>query len=571
MKRIYFIICFLAMGNFAFSQNPLTIPPVLTGTNFDLNIQNGTVQFFDGVNTPTFGINGNILGPTIIVNKWDWVTLNVTNNLTGTGNSTTMHWHGLHVPAMDDGGPHQVIEQGATWSPEFQILNNASTFWYHPHGLGKTDLHVAKGLAGFFIIKDSAEADLNIPRTYGVDDFPMVIQTKAFDILNQIAIATNDDSLVCVNATADPFLDVPAQVVRLRLLNGASMRVFNVGFTNDKQFSLIATDGGLLNNSIPLTRLMLGPAERGEILIDLQGMEGQTIYLMSYSSEMPNGIYGASTVIGMMGGEITDYDLNPLNGADFQILQLNVVGQTADPILSIPDALVENFPLTTYDKTRNFNLMPDEMMDPEGQVMGPFNINGAHFDMEVINETVYINDVEKWRIQNNTGIAHPFHIHDIQFNIDNINGGPVPPQLQGLKDVVLVMPMSYVDVIAKFEDFADDEVPYMYHCHMLHHEDDGMMGSFVVVDTNKTGVNTLIANRFIFFPNPANDLLNILLEDKSALAKITILNALGDPVNLSFNDFIGETTINIATLPKGVYLLKINQDDKMLTKYFIKI
>ena len=128
-----------------------------------------------------------------------------------------------------------------------------------------------------------------------------------------------------VNATVDPFLNAPAQVVRLRLLNGSSMRVYNFGFTNDKEFNLIGTDGGLLNNSLPMNRLLLAPGERGEILLDLQGMEGQTIYLMSNSSEMVNGIYGAATVTGMMGGEIPDYNLNPLNGADFEILQINVV------------------------------------------------------------------------------------------------------------------------------------------------------------------------------------------------------------------------------------------------------
>ena len=145
MKKSLLII--LLSGGFLVckSQNPLLIPPVLSGTNFDLSVQNGMTQFFPGINTPTYGINGNILGPTLIVNKWDSITINVTNNLTGTGNSTTMHWHGLHVPAHADGGPHQIIEQGTTWSPQFQILNNASTFWYHPHGEGKTDLQVSRG------------------------------------------------------------------------------------------------------------------------------------------------------------------------------------------------------------------------------------------------------------------------------------------------------------------------------------------------------------------------------------------------------------------------------------------
>ena len=370
MKKSLLII--LLSGGFLVckSQNPLLIPPVLSGTNFDLSVQNGMTQFFPGINTPTYGINGNILGPTLIVNKWDSITINVTNNLTGTGNSTTMHWHGLHVPAHADGGPHQIIEQGTTWSPQFQILNNASTFWYHPHGEGKTDLQVSRGLAGFIIVKDSAEAELGLPRTYGVDDFPLVVQSKAFDVLNQIAISTEEDTLICVNGTVDPYLDAPAQIIRLRLLNGSSMRVYNFGLSNDQEFVLIGTDGGLLNDPIPLSRILLGPGERAEILVDLQTLAGQTIYLKSFSSEIENGIYGAATVTGMMGGEIPNYDLNPLNGADFDILQINVVEQNADPISTIPSILIVNTPYTDYDNSRVFNLQPDEMMDPEGQVMG---------------------------------------------------------------------------------------------------------------------------------------------------------------------------------------------------------
>ncbi len=164
MKNAFLVLSFL-ICQVAFAQNPLFIPAVISGTTFNLSIQNGTTQFFPSVNTPTYGINGPLLSPTLIMNKWDWVTLNVTNNLTGNGNSTTMHWHGLHVPPMDDGGPHQLIPQNTTWNPSFQVLNTAGTFWYHPHGEGKTDLHVSKGLAGMIIIKDSVEAALTLPRT----------------------------------------------------------------------------------------------------------------------------------------------------------------------------------------------------------------------------------------------------------------------------------------------------------------------------------------------------------------------------------------------------------------------
>ncbi|MFN0274866.1 MAG: multicopper oxidase domain-containing protein [Chitinophagales bacterium] len=569
MKRGFFILTLL-ITNKLFCQNPLFIPPVLSGTEFDLQVQNGTVEFFPGVTTPTYGINGNILAPTLIMNKWDWVTLNVTNNLTGSGNSTTMHWHGFHLPAMADGGPHQIIEQGTTWSPSFQVLNNASTYWYHPHGDGKTDLQVARGLAGIIIVRDSMEAELNLPRTYGTDDFPIIIQTKAFDILYQIAIATEEDTFVCVNATPKAFLEAPAQVIRYRILNGSSMRVFNLGFTDDKTFFLIGTDGGLLNAPVALSRLLLAPGERAEILVDMQGLESETVYLKSFNSELLNGFYGAATVTGMMGGEIAGYELNPLNGYDFDILQLNIVEQTTDAVLDIPSTLIENYPFTEYDAFREFILQPDDMMDADAHVMGPFNINGDKFSMDVINETVYINTKEKWRVSNNTGIAHPFHIHDVQFTIDNINGDVAPLHLQGNKDVVLIPPMEYAEVIMEFKDFADHEIPYMYHCHMLHHEDDGMMGSFTVIDTS-LNIDDENINPFNVYPNPVLNTCTIQIPDEIHVYGMVLLNTLGEKIENLSDKGDNSYTIKMNHLDSGPYVLQILTEEKMLSKVIMKL
>lgn len=513
MKRNILSTAMIFSLKMLIAQNPLAIPPSLSGTTLNLSIQNGVTQFYPGINTVTYGINGALLAPTLIVNKWDWVQMNVSNDLTGTDNSTTIHWHGLHVPAMDDGGPHQVINQGSMWSPQFQILNSAGTFWYHPHGDKKTDLHVSKGIAGMIIVKDSIEAAINLPRRYGIDDFPIIVQSKAFDASHQIAIGTAEDTAICVNGTIHPYLNAPAQVVRLRLLNGSSMRSYNFGFTGNKSFKLIATDGGLIDNAITLNRILLSPGERAEIILDLQGMNGQTIYLNSFSSEMPNGIYGAATVSGMMGNTIPGYNLNPLNGTDFRILQLNVLTATENPVTTTPTALTTNVPWSGYTVSRTFNLRPDFMMT--GHVAGPFNINGSKFDINLINVTTYLNNIEKWRISNNTGIAHPFHIHDMHFYLLNVNGGAVPAYEKGKKDVVLVLPGQYVEFITKFEDFSDEHVPYMYHCHLLPHEDDGMMGSFRVVDPT-TAVNEIDSTKYGFYiyPNPVNDLLNVQFKTK---------------------------------------------------------
>ncbi|HNV97923.1 MAG TPA: multicopper oxidase domain-containing protein [Chitinophagales bacterium] len=554
MKQILFVLL-LINAAFVFSQNPLLIPPVLYGPEFNLNVQNGTVEFIPGIVTPTYGINGDILGPTLMVNEGDVITVNVTNNLTGTGNSTTMHWHGFHLSAEDDGGPHQIIEQGATWSPSWEVMNDAATLWYHPHGDGKTDLQVARGLAGFFIVRDMEETLLDLPRSYGIDDIPLAIQTKAFDVLNQIAIATEMDTLPMVNATVDPYIELPAQVIRLRLLNGASMRTFYIGFTNDMPFYVIAGDGGLLSEPVEHTRLILPPGERYEILIDLSGMEGQSLMMRSFASEFPDGIYGAANPSGMGMGTIMGYDANPLNGADFDLLQITVGAPTASPVTAIPASLIAPKTIPAYTNTRYFTLEP-ETMGMDNMVMGPFVINGVSFNMDVINEVVPINTIEKWRITNNTHISHPFHIHEGQFLIDNINGMAPDAVDAAFQDVVFIPPGQFAEVIKTFEDFADDMVPYMYHCHMLHHEDDGMMGSFTVVAQDAV-VDPELANCQIY-PNPAASGASLILSSTVPMDAWRLYNTLGEMISTAQVTGSTATQIRLPELPAGAYYIAVS-------------
>lgn len=572
MKRNIFIIVGIILSKIIIAQNQLAIPTTLTGTVFNLNVQNGITQFYQGINTNTYGINGSLLGPTLIINKGDLVTLNVTNNLTGNGNSTTMHWHGLHVPAMDDGGPHQVIMQGTTWSPKFKMLNNAGTFWYHPHGLGKTDLHVVKGLAGMIIVKDSAESLLNLPRTYGIDDIPIVIQTKAFDLLNQVAIASNMDTALFVNGTYNPYLNVPSQVVRFRVLNGSSSRSYNLGLSNNQKFYQIATDGGLLDSTLMLTRLVLSPGERAEILVDFTGKINEKIHLKSFASELPIGIYGADSV-GDLDNILHDYDDNILNGSDFNILQFNITNANSKPITTIINNLVPYKPFKIVDATKfrtfvfdTFRLLP---IDAPNRTDGPFGINNATFDIDVVNETIHLNTTEVWTLKNKTLLAHPFHIHDVQFNVIEKNGKAPIPSERGWKDVILVMPNDSVKFITKFETFADKITPYMYHCHILHHEDDGMMGSFVVIDTTtSTGITDInFENYFSIFPNPTTGLLNINQKDHNKFS-VTLFNSTGKIIEETQN--VQKLQLNIENYPTGIYFIQIFTDNNLITKKIIK-
>jgi bilirubin oxidase len=484
------------------AQNKLQIPDTLSGTKFNLTIQKGSVSFYPGFTTNTLGVNGNILGPTLILRKGDNVSMNVTNSLIDT---TTIHWHCMHVAPQNDGGPHTVILPGTTWQPQFTVMDNAATYWYHPHLHNKTAEHVTKGVDGFIIVRDNQEATLKLPRKYGVDDFPIVVQSRAFDASKQFIVRSELDSVILVNGTKNPFLQVPAQIVRLRLLNGSTERTYNFGFKGNKSFYQIGGDGGLLNSSVLLTRLRLAPGERAEILVDFGSMQGQSTYLMSYASELASGIIGASSV--GMGGGLPDYSNNKLNGADFNILRIDVIAPTANAVTSVPSSLIINNPFSasSANVTRVLTFTSNGGMM---SAVGPFVINGTPFSMDKINYNIPLNNTEIWELRNQTLIAHPFHIHDVQFYLLDRNGNHVPSNERGRKDVVLVEPMETVRFITKFEDFSNATLPYMYHCHLLTHEDDGMMGQFLV--TNPTDIkedNSSLPNSFSLeqnYPNPFN-------------------------------------------------------------------
>ncbi len=458
--------------------NPLYIPPVLSGTTVNLTLQNATRVFYTGFNTQTMEYNGGKLGPTLVLQKGDSVTLNVTNSLTG-GAQTSAHWHGLHVAPQDDGGPHTPIASGATWSPHFKVFDRAASYWYHPHLHGSTDEQATKGAAGLLIVKDSAEAALNLPRTYGVDDFPIAVQAKAFDATKQFVLNSALDSVILVNGTKNPTLAIPAQVVRLRLLNGSSERTYLFGFQGNKTFYQIATDGGLRTAPLALTRLRLAPGERAEIIVNFTGQQGQTSALMSFASELPNGIWGAASVGGGMGGGIPNYSNNALNGANFTVLPLTIASATANPVTTVPASLVTvtgyNASNSVVSRTFTFTAQGGMM-----NVNGPFLINGATYNMNTMNHTSITPDQETWTLTNNTGIAHPFHVHGAQFWVTSVGGATPPAEQQGWKDVVLVPNNSSAVFLVKWERFSHPTIPYMYHCHLLNHEDDGMMGQFLV-------------------------------------------------------------------------------------------
>lgn len=538
--------------------NPLAIPAALSGTNFNLTVADSSHNFFGAFNTPTNAVNGSYLGPTLIVNKNDSVNIAVVNNLTQT---TTMHWHGMHVPAEMDGGPHTVIPAASTWNVGFKIRNEASTCWYHPHLHMNTGTQVYMGVAGMIIVKDTVESQLNLPRTYGVDDVPVVLQDRTFNTNGDFIIDGLADSMV-VNGTMHPYLDAPAQVVRMRVLNGSNVRSYNLGFSDNRTFYVIASDGGLLSQPVPVTRLKIASGERFEILLDLTNDLGNNFVMMSYASAFSTVEPGGG---GMANGA------SVLNAVDFGIMQINVVAPTANPVTAIPSSLITVTPWNVA----NVNTIRYKTLDGNGMfaTMANFTINLLEFDMMVINDTIPLNNLEMWQFTNTSNIAHPIHIHDIEFYILSRNGNQPPAHEQGLKDVFYIMPNEVVQVIMKFEDFTNDSVPYMYHCHNLVHEDNGMMAQFIVTDS-MTGVEDVTTNSFSFYPNPTASIvqLNFDIHTKESYT-IELFDASGRVIETNIirpveNGFTYK--IDLSAHAAGIYFLKVSGDNTSNTLKIVK-
>jgi FtsP/CotA-like multicopper oxidase with cupredoxin domain len=478
-------------GRFA---NPVRIPPLLEGTvgpegkTYDLSVAAGKSQFLRSVSTPTMGINGPYLGPTIRCRAGDRTTFRVNNGLT---EPTTLHWHGLHIPARHDGGPHQVVQPGAVWEPSFEIKQKASLCWYHAHLVGRTGEQVLRGLAGLFLIEDEESGALRLPSEYGVDDIPLIIQDRRFNRDGSFSYlsAMHDvmmgykGNVILVNGTVDPHLTLRRQRTRLRILNASNSRIYTLGRDDGKDLVIIASDGSLLERPVRQRRVRMGPGERIELLVDARA--GENFRLMSYPDRVAGGGMGPGMMMGGMAG----------NTETFAIIELRA-GTLEASDTALPERLIE-VPVWTEARavrTRSFSLDMGMMgmgmgmgggmgmgRGGRGGMSGTMGINGRSMSMARIDVRVPLGSIEVWEIENTTPLVHTFHVHDVQFRVLDRDGEPPLPHERGLKDTVLVDPGSAVRVIAEFADFADPNHPYMYHCHILEHEDAGMMGQFVVI------------------------------------------------------------------------------------------
>lgn len=432
-------------------NNPLKIPELAEPTiaedgtkHFDLTMAAGQTEFLPGKMTNTWGINGSYLGPTIRVANGDKVSFDVNNEL---GEESTMHWHGMMLPPEMDGGPHQIIDDGGTWSPHWTIGQPATTNWYHPHLHGKTAPHVYRGLSGLFIIEDEDSAKL--PSEYGVDDIPLIVQDKIFTEDGQLS--EDDEGIhglmgdeILINGTHDPYLEVTTEKVRFRLLNGSNTRAYNFGFTDGRSFEIVGNDAGLLNEPIFLDTFMLSPGERAEIVVSFE--PGDETILRSFDGN-----------VGISGGE-------------FDLLKL-----VAD------SELTESDPLPTELSSVPPIEVPEDPVIRQFTLTGDNDINGKKMAMSRIDEVVAAGTTEIWEITN-IGPEHNFHVHTSAFRVLTVNDEPPKDYESGRKDTVFVPSGSTVKIVIEFADYTDLQYPLMYHCHLLKHEDSGMMGQFLLVE-----------------------------------------------------------------------------------------
>ncbi|MGH1564850.1 multicopper oxidase family protein [Mumia sp. DW29H23] len=458
------------VGKIAFDR-PLAIPPLAPsrveadGTRvFSLRMQEGEADLGGPQPTPTWGFDGAYLGPTLRATRGEKVRVEVTNTL---AEASTVHWHGMHLPPEMDGGPHQPIAPGDTWSPHWTIDQPAATLWYHPHPHGATAAHVRRGLAGMVVLDDavgagSADDAGALPRRYGVDDVPVIVQDVRFEddgrikeggsLLSSVGLLGDR---VLVNGTPGPYHEVTAQRTRYRLLNASSARTYTFAFSDRRAFALVGTDGGLVERPVALDEIVLTPGERAEIVVTMEPGERTVLR----SDPLPERLGDRNR----FAGDADSLDVLELRAAD-RLTPSPPLPQRLAPAPDVdPDDAV---------RTRTFRVSGND-------------INGRAMDMTRIDAQVESGSTEIWEVSSGDGGTHNFHVHDVQFRVLEVGEQTPPEDQRGWKDTVAVRAGAPVRLAVRFDlpvgAGTADDVPYMFHCHLLRHEDAGAMGQFVVV------------------------------------------------------------------------------------------
>lgn len=513
---------------FAADRPALPIPDLLTAdasNRMQLVVQAGQSSFA-GKTATTRGYNGNLLGPAVKLSKGQSVTVDIHNQL---AEETTLHWHGLEIPGEVDGGPQGIIPAGGKRSVTFTPDQRAATCWFHPHQHGKTGRQVAMGLAGLVLIEDEEIRKLMLPKQWGIDDVPVIIQDKQFSADGQVdyqldimtaAVGWFGDTLL-TNGAIYPQHAAPRGWLRLRLLNGCNARSLNIAASDNRPLYVIASDGGLLAEPVKVTELPMLMGERFEVLVDVSDGKAFDLVTLPVSQmgmaiapfDKPHPVMRVQPLLITASGTLPDSltsmpSLPSLEGLTVRKLQLSM-----DPMLDMMgmQMLMKKYGAQAmagmdhgkmmghmnndnmgHGNMNHGNMNHGEMGNMQHGDMGNMKhggsfdfhnanrINGQAFDMNKPMFAAAKGQHERWVISGQGDMMlHPFHIHGTQFRILSENGKAPAAHRAGWKDTVRVEG-GVSEVLVKFDHDAPKEHAYMAHCHLLEHEDTGMMLGFTV-------------------------------------------------------------------------------------------
>jgi blue copper oxidase len=434
--------------------------------------------------------NGNALNPLLRARTGDVVDVTLKNEI---GEDTTIHWHGLHVDERNDGSGMHPVKHEQTYVYRYKIANRPGLYWYHPHPHDRTGAQVHQGMGSLLLIEDKAEDALRreLGVDFGVTELPLLLQDKQVDTINKLKYSMGEDdwigNRVLVNWTPEPCFDARTCLYRLRILNGSNARVYRLAFQFGKQllpFHLIGVDGGLLAKPHAMTDLYLAPAQRVDLLIDFSKIPlGSSVVMTSLKFD-PMENDGGTGVDPMV-----EHPGAALMGEAFDIMQFNIkesVCVSSRLPKQLAPASAFTYPKPVSAPPRRFRV---HIKDRK------WFINGVnyHDDMHKIWFTCKAGTSEIWEIRNDMkSMPHPMHVHGFHFRVLERRGSPrqiarlalgpsgVSAHDSGWLDTVLVWPGEVVRIAVDFSPALPGNNIYMFHCHNLEHEDQGLMLNFAV-------------------------------------------------------------------------------------------
>jgi FtsP/CotA-like multicopper oxidase with cupredoxin domain len=446
---------------------PLWRPPELRPEGIVLRANRRPVASGDGTKGTAWTLGDGPIGPTLRLRRGERARITLENAL---AEETILHWHGLRVPEAADGHPRLGIGPGREYRYDFAVGDRAGTYWYHSHAHHRTGEQVYRGVAGLFLVEDEAERALELP--HGEREIAVLLQDRRLDAAGEFAFdpvmhERMEGFLGDIpfgNGTPRPRIDVESATYRLRIVNATASRIVRLGLSTGAEMTLIGVDGGLLPAPVSVAHLDLGTGERADLLVDFSGMPpGSAVMLRSLAFTPPYRGMGGMGGMRMGGGAG--------QGAAMDLLEFTVARAVRErPWVARPFPAIERLDPTRASRIREFRFE---------SAMMQHTINGRAFALERTDEVVRFGATELWRFVNPGQFPHPVHLHAVQFQVLDREGGraAVFPWERGWKDTVLVHPGETVSVIARFDSHRGR---FLMHCHNLVHEDAGMMLNFAI-------------------------------------------------------------------------------------------